>query len=71
MPGSKEPTFFARLPQAGGEGVVVLEEGQMEEGAGFIVVCQVIGVEAKAAQDTGAGDVSDLILLLYFLLHKV
>ena len=63
MHGSKEPTFFARLPLAEAEGVVVSEEGQMEEGPGVIVMGQVVGVVAKAAQDTGAGDAIDLILL--------
>ena len=65
MHGSKEPTFFARLPQAGGEGTVVLEEGRMEEGAEVIVVGQMVGVEGGAAQDTGTGEAIDLTLLSY------
>lgn len=49
MHGSREPTFFARLPLAGGEGVVVFEEGQMEEGAGGIVMGLVVGIEVGSA----------------------
>lgn len=70
MRGSKEPTFFARLPLAEAEGVVISEEGQMEEGPEVIMMGQVVGVEAGAAQDTGAEDAIDLILLSYYKLHN-
>ena len=55
MHGSRELTFFARrLP---GEEGVASEAGQLVEGAGVIMMGQV--VEAGAVWGTGAGDAID------------
>ena len=71
MHGSREPTFFARLPLAGEEGVVVSEDAQMEAGAGVIVMGLVVGVKVGSAPGTGAGDAIDLSCFHTVLLHDV
>lgn len=58
MPGSREQMFFARL--LGEEGVADLEGVRLNEGGGVIVVGQVAGVEARAAEGTAAGGAIDL-----------
>lgn len=58
MPGRREQAFFARL--LGEEGVVVLEGVRFDEGGTVIVVGQVAGVEARAAEATPAGGAIDL-----------